>query len=56
VDDAGRTTVLAAFVVWRTGDPVRAEGHVYLAGLFAFTLREARDAWADPRSGPRPTP
>ena len=48
--------LLAAFVLWRTGDPVRAGGLVYLAGLFVFTLREAHDAWADPRSGPRPRP
>jgi len=49
--------LLAAFVLGRTGDPVRAGGLVYLAGLFLFTLREAHDAWADPvPARPRPTP
>jgi hypothetical protein len=48
--------LLAAFVLWRTGDPVRAGGVVYLAGLFVFTLREAHDAWADPRPDSRPRP
>jgi hypothetical protein len=37
--------LLAAFVLARTGDPVRAGGVVYMAGLFVFALHEAHDAW-----------
>ena len=48
--------LLAAFVLWRTGDPVRAGGLVYFAGLFVFALHEAHDAWADPRPDSRPRP
>jgi hypothetical protein len=48
--------LLAAFVLWRTGDPVRAGCVLYLAGLLVFTLREAHDAWADPRPDQRSRP
>ena len=40
--------LMAAFVLWRTQDPVRAAGVVYVAGLAVFALHEAHDAWREP--------